>query len=81
MQAHTLHVLLLFHHNLADINIRLIDRVINASHEDETLDNLNINDVFKRCLETFDVFPEVRIELTGSYNEIIKDLQEDKNAE
>jgi exonuclease SbcD len=52
-------------------------RVMKMKH----LDNLNINDVFERCLETFDVFPEVRIELTGSYNEIIKDLQEDKNAE
>jgi len=63
-------------------NKRVIDRVINASQEDETLDDLNINDVFERCLETFDVLPEDRTELTGSYNEIIKDLQEeDKNAE
>jgi hypothetical protein len=32
-------------------------------------------------LETFDVLPEYWTELTGFYNEIIKDLQEDdKNA-
>jgi exonuclease SbcD len=57
-------------------------RVINAIQEDETLDDLNISDGFERCLETFDVLPEDRTELTGPYNEIIKDLQEeDKNAE
>lgn len=62
-------------------NKRVIDRIISAIQEDETLDDLNVNDVFERCLDTFDVPPEDRTELTGSYNEIIKDLQEDdKNA-
>ncbi|MGB3224647.1 MAG: hypothetical protein WBB23_17725 [Desulforhopalus sp.] len=42
---------------------------------------MNINDVLERCLETFDVPPEVWTELTGSYDEIIKDLQDvDRNA-
>ena len=45
--------------------------------EGETLDILNINNVFERCLETFDVLPVDRTELTSSYNEIIKDLQEE----
>jgi len=63
-------------------NKRVIDRVISTIQENETLDDLNLNDVFERCLETFDVPPEDRIELTGSYNEIIKGLlEEDKNAE
>ncbi len=63
-------------------NIRLIDRVIRTIAEDETLDDLNVNDVFERCLEAFDVPDEDRVELTGSYNEIIKSLHEDDvNAE
>ncbi len=63
-------------------NIRLIDRVIRTIAEDETLDDLNVNEVFARCLEAFDVPDEDRIELTGSYNEIIKSLhEEDANAE
>jgi len=63
-------------------NKRIFDRVINAMKEDETLDDLNENDVFERCLESFAVLPEDRIELTSSYNEIIKSLhEEDTNAE
>jgi len=63
-------------------NKRLIDRVISTVQEGETLDDMNVNDVFERCLKTFDVHPEDRAELIGSYNEIIKGLlEEDKNAE
>ncbi|MFZ9036254.1 MAG: exonuclease SbcCD subunit D C-terminal domain-containing protein [Francisellaceae bacterium] len=63
-------------------NRRLIDRVINAATEEETLDDLDISDVFDRCLDAFKVPVEDRESLTASYNEIIKDLmEEDKNAE
>ena len=63
-------------------NKRMVDRVFNAIQEDETLDDLNPNDVFERCLETFDIPCESRVELTDSYNEIIKSLfEEDVNAE
>jgi len=63
-------------------NKRLIDRVIGTVQENETLDDLDVNDVFERCLETFDVPPGDRIELTASYNEIIRSLhEEDVNAE
>ncbi|MDD5600127.1 MAG: exonuclease SbcCD subunit D C-terminal domain-containing protein [Victivallaceae bacterium] len=63
-------------------NKRVIDRVINAIHEDETLDDLDAGDVFKRCLETFEVPDDEREELIASYNEIIQSLQEeDVNAE
>lgn len=62
-------------------NKRVIDRVIGAIHEHETLDDLDVNDVFERCLDTFDVPSADRAELTGLYHEIIRDLQEeDKNA-
>ncbi len=63
-------------------NRRLIDRVIGTIDENETLDDLNVNDVFTRCLDAFEVPDEDRDELTASYNEIIKDLlEEDRNAE
>lgn len=63
-------------------NKRMVDRVFNAIQEDETLDDLNPNDVFERCMEAFDIPLETRAELTGSYNEIIKSLlEEDIHAE
>ncbi len=63
-------------------NRRLIDRVIGTIEENETLDDLNVSDVFERCLDAFDVLDQDRDELTISYNEIIKSLdEEDVNAE
>jgi exonuclease SbcD len=63
-------------------NRRLIDRVISTIAENETLDDLNVNDVFERCLDAFDVPDEDRDELIVSYNEIIKSLdEEDVNAQ
>jgi len=63
-------------------NKRVIDRVISNLTEAETLDDLDTGDVFKRCLDAFDVLPEDRNELTASYNEIITGLlEEDRNAE
>jgi len=63
-------------------NRRVMDRVMSTIAENETLDDLDANDVFTRCLETFDVPDEDRQELTSSYNEIIKSLhEEDVNAE
>lgn len=63
-------------------NKRVTDQVMSAIQENETLDDLGVNDVFERCLETFDVPHEDRIELTDAYNEIIKSLhEEDTNLE
>ena len=63
-------------------NRRVMDRVINAINEDETLDDLDAGDVFTRCLDAFEVPDEDREEMTVSYNEIIKSLhEEDINAE
>jgi exonuclease SbcD len=63
-------------------NKRIIDRILNTIHKDENLDDLNVNDVFDRCLETFKVPLEERLEMTQSYNEIIKSFhEEDVNAE
>jgi len=63
-------------------NRRLIDRVIGSIDANETLDDLNVNDVFERCLDAFDVLDQDREKLTLSYNEIIESLMEDDhNAE
>ena len=63
-------------------NRRVMDRVISTVAEDETLDDLDAEDVFTRCLDAFEVPDEDREELTVSYNEIIKDLlEEDRHAE
>ena len=63
-------------------NKRVVDRVINAINEDETLDDLNEQDVFIRCLDTYEVPDRERPELIRSYNEIRTSLAEqDRNAE
>ena len=63
-------------------NRRVMDRVISTVAQDETLDDLDAGDVFTRCLNAFEVPDEDREELTASYNEIIKSLdEEDVNAE
>ena len=36
-------------------NNRIIDRVLGQIHEEETLDDLNVNDVFERCLAVHEV--------------------------
>jgi DNA repair protein SbcD/Mre11 len=63
-------------------NRRVMDRVISSIAENETLDDLDPEDVFSRCLDTFAVPEEEREELIVAYNEIIRDLMEDDvNAE
>jgi exonuclease SbcD len=63
-------------------NKQITDQVIYAIQENETLDDLDVNDVFDRCLDTFDVPHEDRVELIDTYNEIIKSFhEEDTNAE
>lgn len=63
-------------------NRRIMERVIHSITEDETLDDLDPNDVFVRCLDVFEVPDEDRDELVNAYQEIITMLQEeDANAE
>jgi exonuclease SbcD len=63
-------------------NRRLVERVLNSMPENETLDDLDVEDVFVRCLETYEVAPEERAELIRSHNEILTSLhEEDSNAE
>lgn len=63
-------------------NRSVTDRVIKAMNEGETLTDLDANDVFTRCLETYAVPDADREELMVTYHEIVKDLLEmDVNAE
>ncbi len=63
-------------------NTRIIDRVLGQIHEEETLDDLNVHEVFERCLAVHNVPEDQRPELLRSYNEVVKDLlEDDKNAE
>lgn len=49
--------------------------------DNETLDDLTAEEVFKRRLDAEGVSDSDRVELTATYNEIVKDLQEkDSNA-
>ena len=58
-------------------NKRIIDRVLGQIQEEETLDDLNVNDVFERCLAVHDVPEEQRTELLRTYQETISSLYED----
>lgn len=58
-------------------NNRIIDRVLGQIHEEETLDDLNVNDVFERCLAVHDVPEEQRPELLRAYQETVSSLHED----
>ena len=63
-------------------NKRVIERVISNISENETLDDLDANDVFVRCLDAFEVPENERRELTTCYNDVVKSLHEDDvNAE
>lgn len=58
-------------------NNRIIDRVLGQIHEEETLDDLNMNDVFERCLAAHDVPEDQRPELLRAYQETVSSLYED----
>ena len=58
-------------------NNRIIERVLGQIHEEETLDDLNVNDVFERSLAVHDVPEEQRPELLRAYQETVSSLYED----
>ncbi|MFT4552693.1 MAG: exonuclease SbcD [Chlamydiales bacterium] len=63
-------------------NKQVIDRVLNSIEVEETLDDLNVNDVFIRCLDAHEIPEEQRAELLNAYQETVTTLQEmDKKAE
>jgi exonuclease SbcD len=58
-------------------NNRIVDRVLGQIHDEETLDDLNVNDVFERCLAVYEVPEEQRPELLRTYQETLSSLYED----
>jgi len=58
-------------------NNRIIDRVLGQIHDEETLDDLNVDDVFERCLAVHEVPEEQRPELLRAYHETLSSLYED----
>jgi exonuclease SbcD len=63
-------------------NNRVLAKVLNRVHTQETLEDLDVNDVFTRCLDAHEVTPEQRSALFSAYQETISALyQEDAAAE
>lgn len=63
-------------------NKRVMDSLMIPAEDNETLDDLDENQVFTRCLNAFDVPEDEREELMASYREIVMALHEtDTRAE
>jgi exonuclease SbcD len=58
-------------------NNRIIDRVLGQISAEETLDDLNVDDVFERCLAVHEVPEEQRPELLRTYREAVSSLYDD----
>jgi exonuclease SbcD len=55
-------------------NSRVMNRVLHRSCDQETLDDLNVKDVFARCLAAHDVPQAQQPELVAAYDEIVQSL-------
>ena len=58
-------------------NTRLIDRVLNASHADESLEDLDVDDVFARCLAAHDVPEAQQADLLHTYQQALSSIHND----
>ncbi|MXS85578.1 exonuclease subunit SbcD [Nitrosomonas sp. HPC101] len=58
-------------------NNRIIGRVLKQAHEEETLDDLSVNEVFERCLAVYSVPEEQWPELLRAYQEVLSSFYED----
>ncbi len=63
-------------------NNRTLERLLTGMDAGETLDDLDVTDVFKRCLEAHDIPGDDRPALLSAYGEIVVSLnEEDRMAE
>lgn len=63
-------------------NNRIMERALAGMYAEETLDDLDVTEVFQRCLKANDVPEEQQAELLGAYREIIVAInEEDGRAE
>ncbi len=58
-------------------NNRIIDRVLNQFHDNETLYDLNVNEVFERCMTVHEVPEAQRPDLLRAHQEVVMSLNED----
>lgn len=61
-------------------NSRISERIQGMADLGESLEELDVNEVFERCLDMHLTVPEQRDELFSAYNEIVASLHEDPNA-
>jgi len=59
-------------------NMRLVERTLSCMDTEETLDDLDEDEVFDRCLAAHEVSPEQRDELVSAFREAVTDLHEDE---
>jgi len=57
-------------------NNRVLERALNGAEKEETLDDLNVMDVFQRCLDAHEIPEEQRRALMDAYQEILVSLNE-----
>jgi exonuclease SbcD len=62
-------------------NMRLIERTLSRMETEETLDDLDENEVFTRCLAAHEVPPEQQSELISAFREAVAALHEDARGE
>jgi exonuclease SbcD len=58
-------------------NRRVMDRVMQTLHDEEMLDDLDVNEVFDRCLHAHGIEGDERTILTDAYGEILRSLDDD----
>ena len=58
-------------------NTRLIDRVLNSSHADESLEDLDVDDVFARCLAAHEVPEAQQADLLHTYQQTLSSIHHD----
>ncbi len=61
-------------------NNRIVERALGRMREDETLDDLDVFEVFQRCLDAHDIGPEQRELLHDAYRETVASLQEESGV-
>lgn len=59
-------------------NMRLVERTLSCMDTEETLDDLDEDEVFDRCLAAHEVSPEQRDELVSAFREAVTALHEDE---
>ncbi|MBQ0721502.1 MAG: exonuclease SbcCD subunit D C-terminal domain-containing protein [Gammaproteobacteria bacterium] len=58
-------------------NARLIERVLNSTQTDESLEDLDVDDVFDRCLSAHDISATQRPDLLHTYQQALISLHND----